>query len=189
VLFKLWDYLAKTIFLTGQPGAGKTTVLLRTIERLREGNLKVGGMVGSETREGGARIGFRIADLESRKEGWLANTWQRSGPKIGRYRVCLDDLEQIGVAAVLNAVACADVVVIDEVGPMELFSPAFRSAVSEALESGKTVLGTVHYRVRDPLVVEIKSRKNTRIVEVTLNNRAELPDLIAEEIFKASREA
>jgi nucleoside-triphosphatase len=181
--------LAKTIFLTGQPSAGKTTVLLRTIDRLREGNLKVGGMVSREIREGGVRVGFRIMDLESGKEGWLANTWQQSGPKIGRYRVCLDDLEQVGVAAILNAVAHADVVAIDEVGPMELFSPAFRNVVSEALESGKTVLGIVHYKTKDPLVAEIKRRKNTRIVEVTLNNRAELPSLLIQEILKDVHEA
>jgi nucleoside-triphosphatase len=180
--------LGKAIFLTGNPGVGKTTVLLKTIEKLREGNLKVGGMVSREAREAEVRVGFRINDLESGKEGWLANAGQGLGPRIGRYRVCLEDLECVGVAAILNAVERTDVVIIDEVGPMELFSPTFRIAVSKALESRKTVLGTVHYKIRDPVVIEIKKRKGTRVVKVTLENRDELPDLVSQEILEGLHE-
>jgi nucleoside-triphosphatase len=176
--------LKKAFFLTGHPGVGKTTVLTRIVDELKRRGFKVGGMVTNEVKENGERVGFTIVNLSSGTIGWLARTSQHSGPQIGRYHVCLEDLESVGVKAILDAVACADVVVIDEVGPMELFSASFRDAVMKALESGKTVLGTIHYRATHPLVVTIKNRSDTEIIEVTTNNRSELPMFVTQEILK-----
>jgi len=178
-------YLGKAFFLTGHPGVGKTTVLTRIIDELKRRGFKVGGMVSSEVRENDVRVGFRIADASSGREGWLASTRQRSGPQIGRYRVCLEELESIGVKAILNSVINADVAVIDEVGPMELFSAPFRDAVLKALESRKPVLGTIHHRATHPLVLAIKNRTDTEIFEVTTDNRNELPALVTKEIMKS----
>jgi len=177
--------LKRIIFLTGQPGVGKTTVLMKTIEELRTRGFTIGGMISQEAREGSLRVGFRIVDLETQREGWLAHVRQPGGPTVGKYRVCLEDLESIGVSAILNAFKKADLIVIDEVGPMELFSQDFREAVSQALNSRKRVLGTIHHRVRDPLIAEIKSREDAGIIEVTQNNRDALPKLIAQEILKS----
>jgi len=142
-------------------------------------------MVSSEVREDDARVGFKIVDLGSGREGWLASTKQRFGPQIGKYHVCLEDLESVGAKAILNAVTSADLVVIDEVGPMELFSTSFRDAVLKALESEKPVLGTIHHRAAHPLVVAIKKRIDTKIIEVTTDNRNELPAFVIQEILKS----
>ena len=174
--------LRTVIFLTGRPGVGKTSVLLKAVEELRKKGFDIGGMISREAREGGSRVGFRLVDLHTGKEGWLARVEQRTGPKIGKYRVCLEDLESIGVKAVRNATKKANVTVIDEVGPMELFSQAFREAVTEALNSSETVLGTIHYRAEDPFVVAIKKRKDVKIVEVTEANRDQLAELIVRQI-------
>ena len=56
---------------------------------------------------------------------WLAQVDQRDGPQSGRYLVSLNDLANVGVSAIDAAVENADVVVIDEVGPMEFFSNRF----------------------------------------------------------------
>lgn len=176
--------LKRVFFLTGRPGVGKTTVLLRIIEKLRGRGLKVGGLISREVREDGFRVGFKIIDVDSGKEGWLAHVRQPVGPKVGKYRVCIRDLESIGVDAILRAVREADIAVIDEVGPMELFSQPFKKAVVEALNSKKTVLGTIHYRVKTPFVAEIKRREDVKIIEVTQRNREELPENIYHEILK-----
>ena len=177
--------LGKAFFLTGHPGVGKTTVLTKIIDELKHRGFKVGGMISSEVRENGVRVGFRIADVSSGREGWLASRRQRSGPQIGRYRVCLEELDTIGVKAILNSIAIADVTVIDEVGPMELFSAPFRETVLKALESEKPVLGTIHHRATHPLVLAIKNRTDTEIFEVTTDNRNELPALVTHEIMKS----
>jgi len=179
--------LKRIIFLTGHPGMGKTTVLLSTVEALKRRGFSVGGMVSREAREGGSRVGFRIIDLETGTEGWLAHVRQPQGPKVGKYTVCLEDLESVGVAAILNAVKQADVTVIDEVGPMELFSKAFKDRVTEALNSGKMVLGTIHYRAWDPLIEAIRRRDDAKIIEVTMENRERLGELIVQEVSESLR--
>jgi nucleoside-triphosphatase len=168
--------------LTGYPGVGKTTVLTKIVDELKRRSFRVGGMISSEVREDGARVGFKIIDLSNGTEGWLASVRQCSGPQIGKYRVCLEDLESVGSKAISSAVADADVVVIDEVGPMELLSVAFRDAIMKALDSEKPVLGTIHHRVTQPLVVAIKKRIDVKIIEVTTSNRDDLPALVIREI-------
>jgi nucleoside-triphosphatase len=175
--------LKRLILITGQPSIGKTTILFRTASALKSKGYKIGGMVSCEVREGGARVGFEIVDLETVQKGWLAHVNQPTGPKLGKYRVNLSDLNAIGASSILHAVADANVVVVDEIGPMELFSPAFKEAVSIAIESEKPVIGTIHYRARDPLINAIKAREDAEILEVTRENREQLHNLIIDKVI------
>jgi nucleoside-triphosphatase len=157
---------------------GKTTVLLRVVESLKTKGYSVGGMISREVRSGGARVGFEVLDLSSDRRGWLAHVNQPSGPQVGRYRVNLEDLNSIGVEAIGKAVEGFDVVVIDEVGPMELFSEKFKEAVKRAVESGKVVVGVVHWKARDRLIEEVKKREDAEVIVVTYENRNKLHENI-----------
>ena len=125
----------RVLLLTGNPGVGKTTVLTRTVDILKEKGYLVGGMISSEARQGGTRVGFEILDLSSQKRGWLAHVNQKTGPMVGKYRVNIKYLEAIGAQAITVAAENCDVIAIDEIGPMELFSQKFRDATQRALES------------------------------------------------------
>jgi len=173
----------RIFFVTGRPGVGKTTVLLRVIENLKAEGYLVGGMLSREVRRGGTRIGFEILDLATGKIGWLAHANQLAGPRIGKYKVNLKDLNSIGVRAILEALKKADVIAIDEVGPMELCSQAFIKAVKNALESIKPVIGTAHFKARHQIINYLKSREDSEIFEVTLENRTQLHKLITERIL------
>ncbi len=175
--------MKRLILITGQPSIGKTTILLRTVDALKIKGYKIGGMISREVREGGSRVGFEIVDLETEQKGWLAHVNQPAGPKISKYRVNLSDLDAIGASSILNAVADADVVVVDEIGPMELFSLAFKEAVRRAIESEKPVVGTIHYRARDPLITAIKTSEDAEILEVTQENREHLHNFITDKII------
>jgi nucleoside-triphosphatase len=164
------------MLLTGAPGVGKTTVLIKTAEALKTQGVSVGGMISREAREGNTRVGFEITDLASNKRGWLAHVNQKSGPQVGKYRVNLQDLESIGAKAIVEAVEKCAVVAVDEVGPMELYSQRFKQAVRQALNSGKLVLAVVHAKARDPLINEAKQREDAEIFTVTLTNRDSLPE-------------
>jgi len=166
----------RVLLLTGAPGVGKTTVLIKAVDALKAKGFTVGGMISREAREGNVRIGFEILDLTNSKHGWLAHVNQRSGPQVGKYRVNLEDLEKIGATAIAGAIEKCDVIAIDEIGPMELFSQKFKQAVKQALESRKLVLAVVHGKARDPLVNEAKMRVDAEIFTVTLSNRDRLPE-------------
>ena len=180
--------MSRILLLTGTPGIGKTTVVQRAANEIVSRGFKIGGMITREVREGGSRIGFEIEDLSSRCKGWLARINQPSGPRISKYRVNLKDLREIGARAIQDAVLQADVIVIDEIGPMELFSQPFRNSVMEAVRSEKAMLGTVHYRVRDRFVENIKKRSDVEVIEVTSDNRDRLPYLVAEKTVDTIKE-
>jgi nucleoside-triphosphatase len=168
----------RLLFLTGNPGVGKTTVLLRIVEALKAEGYRIGGMLSQEVRTGGERVGFEILDLNNGKRGWLAQVNQKNGPRIGRYCVNLEDLENIGAKAIMDAVKDSDVVAVDELGPMELFSDKFKEAVRGAVESKKLVVGVVHWRARDSLIDAVKKREDAETFVVTFENRDKLHELV-----------
>lgn len=174
--------MKRILLLTGRPGVGKTTVLQRVIQDLSSRGYDIGGMITREVREGGARIGFEIEDLTNGRRGWLARVDQPFGPRVGKYKVNLKGLDSVGARAILDAVHESDVIVIDEIGPMELCSSSFREAVKKAVNSNKPILGTVHYRARNPLIESIKKREDAEIIEVTVKNRDSLYRLLVERI-------
>jgi nucleoside-triphosphatase len=178
------DLLKRVLLLTGNPGVGKTTVLMKTVDALKESGCKVGGMISREVREGGTRVGFEIIDLNSSKRGWLAHVGQKSGPRVGRYRVNIEDLTVIGARAILDAVENCDVTAIDEIGPMELFSEKFKEAVRKALVNRKLVVAIIHWKAQDMLISEARKREDAEIITVTYENREKLYEAIAEKALR-----
>jgi len=176
--------LKRLVFVTGRPGVGKTSVLLRAVNNLKNREYTVGGMISREVREGGVRVGFEIMDFSTGQRGWLAHVNQPTGPQVSKYRVNLTDLNAIGVNSILNAVKNADIIIVDEIGPMELFSQAFREAVAQAIESSKPMLGTIHLKARDPLIDAIKKREDAEILEITYENRGQLHNLIIDKVVQ-----
>ena len=164
----------RILLLTGAPGVGKTTILIKSVEALKAKGVPVGGMISQEAREGNVRVGFKIIDLTNGKHGWLAHINQKSGPQVGKYHVNLQDLNNIGVQAIIDAVRKSEAIAIDEIGPMELFSQKFKQAVKQALESKKLVLAVAHAKAKDPIINEAKQREDAGIYIVTLLNRENL---------------
>jgi nucleoside-triphosphatase len=171
------------VFLTGEPGCGKTTAIKNIIQILRSQGLRVGGMVSGEIRENGLRVGFSLEDILTHATGILAHIDQKEGPHVGKYRVKLDDLASVGVAAIKRAVKEADVIVVDELGPMELTSPVFIQTVQDTIVTPKHLLGTIHKRASHPLVMEIKSDPRFQILDVTSQNRDRIPGEVVGKIL------
>lgn len=171
----------RLLLLTGSPGVGKTSVLLRVVESLRTKGYSVGGMVSREVRVDVARVGFEILDLNSGRKGWLAHVAQEQGPQVGRYRVNIEDLEGIGVGAIMDAVARSDAVALDEIGPMELHSQKFKQAVRQAVQSSKLMVCVVHWKATDSLLAEIRGRPDGEAYVVTRENRENLHAQVVKE--------
>ncbi len=164
------------IAITGAPGSGKSTVCRKILKHL---TCTRGGIISVDIREKGERVGFEIQDIATGKQGILAHK-HGSGPRVGSYHVNLSDLNNIGVAAIKNAMS-SDLIVIDEIAPMEFKSPEFIRAVEEALDSDKDMLVVLHQRSSHQIAERI--RKGFTVYTVTLENRDRLVHEIAEKIL------
>ncbi len=156
------------LVISGNPGVGKTSFVQTLLSELP---FKAGGIVTQEIRVMGRRVGFNVRDLATGREGILAHLHHAHGPKLGRYRVHTQDLEEVGAAAIEQAVDTAELIVIDEVGPMELTSPRFIIAVRKALESDVRMVLTVHRTSKHALAYTARRHADLHL-RLSQNNRA-----------------
>lgn len=173
----------KTVFLlTGTPGSGKTTAIRKIVSHL---SCEVGGFYTEEIRESGRRTGFRLITLDGRR-GVLAHVDIRRAPHISKYGVDLAVLDYIGVDCLMRAIEEKDVVVIDEIGSMELLSERFRRVVLQTLVSDIVVLGSITKR-RTNFTDDIKKHPNVQVVEITRANRHKIHVGVLELIRETGR--
>jgi nucleoside-triphosphatase len=164
------------IGITGIPKVGKTEGLLRVIQRL-EHEFVFGGMITESIEEKGERVGFKVMDWRTKKEGIFAHVDLDTVYRVGKYRIDLKVLEKIGIPAIEDAITNeeVDIIIIDEVGKMELESKKFREVVRKALDADKPLLLTLHKKSRDSLLQDIRNMDDVRILEITPVNRNILP--------------
>jgi nucleoside-triphosphatase len=142
----------------------------------------VGGFYTEEIREGGKRTGFMLTDLDGR-QGVLAHVRFRGGPRISKYGVDLTVLDSIGVDSMKCALEQKDLIIIDEIGPMEILSDHFRKAVLEILDRDVLVLGTIVMR-RTDFTEAVKTHPNVQVIEITRANHDQVVAQILELIRK-----
>ncbi|NPA23752.1 MAG: NTPase [Crenarchaeota archaeon] len=183
------------IFLvTGRPGVGKTTLVKKVAETLY-GRYLIRGFITQEVREQGSRIGFKLMTIEKAlgrdgEEDWLAHvSLFRGGPRIGKYNVNIDAIDNIAIRVLEDSLRQdTDLIVIDEIGPMELLSRKFLPTVEKVLDSDRVVLATIHIKCReDPRLRKIVDRKDKLLVELTLQNRNQMYQIVRHEVEQAIR--
>lgn len=158
--------------------------MVELVKRLKAEGISVGGMTTSELTQGGIRIGFQVADVSTGRIGILAKVGSADERRIGKYVVDREGLEGVGVAAIERAIEASEVIVIDELGPMELTSQAFVGAVERALRSGKPIVMTLHWRAAHPLLERIREESKGNISTVSEVNRAGLAANIGHSILQ-----
>lgn len=164
----------RNIFITGRPGVGKTTAIMRTVEQLgREAR----GFYTEEMREGRRRVGFRISDLQANSAVMAHVDFSRE-ISVGKYGVDVEAVDRIGVAALQEAISRGVLAVVDEVGKMELASDDFVRILEEALDAGIPVIGTVHNK-QEKHARRLKERLDTDVWRITMDNRDEIPARLA----------
>jgi len=162
------------ILLEGRPGVGKTTVARRLVAFLRSAHISLAGFTTEEIREGGRRVGFAVESLAG-EGGVLAHVDLPGPPRVGKYGVDLAGFERIALTALAEP---AEVVVIDELGKMELASAPFRDAVTELFDRDAPLVATTHAYAH-PFTDGLKRRPDVELIRVTGANRQALPGELA----------
>lgn len=154
--------------ITGDPRIGKSTVVTHVAEELKKRSLKVGGIISKEVRNNNTRTGFEFIDLTTNERMTLAST-VGNGPRLGRYVVNLEGCN-FASKRLISAIENSDVIICDELGPMEFKSKEFIACTKDLLETDKTVIIVVHKRLQHPIIDQFKKRASF-IINVDLQNR------------------
>lgn len=165
----------KNFFVTGPPSSGKTTVIKKVLKLL---SVPANGFYTEEERIDNKRVGFLMHSLDGRK-GYLGHQDISSEYHIRRYGVSIENIESIAVPAITPK--GDQVIILDEIGKMECFSEKFIAAAKQALDSPNIVIGTITFGGSD-FILEVKERSDIEIIEVTLENRDLLPEVIVKKV-------
>jgi nucleoside-triphosphatase len=160
--------MGRTLFLTGRPGVGKTTLIRTVAKALGE---RAGGFYTEEIRGPGGRQGFWLVTLHGQKAVMAHKNLREPGRRrVGRYGVDVNAIERVGVAALRRAMQDERIVVIDEIGKMELLCGPFKDAVLQAVGGPHTVIATAMAKP-NPWVDGLKAMPQAETWQVTVENR------------------
>lgn len=157
------------ILITGEPGVGKTTLIKKIISSI---DWPKTGFYTEEIREGGRRRGFKFTTLNG-DEGVLAHIDFPGPMMVGRYGVRLDEFNKLAVPTIEEGINGRCLIVIDEIGKMELFSSRFQKVIEKAFRSDSNILATIG-KFSHPLAQAIKNLPDVLMFELTLATRSAL---------------
>lgn len=163
--------MTQALLLTGAPGTGKTTIIRQAISTA---NVRAGGFYTQEIRQNGVRVGFEIITLDG-SQAVLAHIDIHGPHKVSRYGVDVATFDKVAVASLRRAIRQSDIVVVDEIGKMELFSYAFKDIILETLNGGRRMLGTIMLQ-SNPFADRIKRDTRVQVLLLSRTNRQHVLD-------------
>ncbi len=170
----------KKYIIRGRPGSGKSTAVDIIKQELKRRGVKIGGISTPELREGRVRKGFIVEDLLTGNRSLFASTRFNEGPKISKYFVKVEEFERIAIPALSKAMEECDVIVIDEIGKMELLSKSFADIIKQIWSSDIVAIGTAPIS-RIPFVEDIC--RKSKVYWLERGNAGYIASSILKEIF------
>lgn len=159
------------LLINGVPKSGKSTLineLLLSVDRKR-------GFVTDEVVSGGKRTGFVLRDNQGRSSV-LAQTHEPTQYAVGRFFVSPEALDDFLLP--LQQFSNNELLYVDEIGQMQLYSRVFRKLVEQYLKSSNDFMGTISSVYEDDLTEYIRKRKDVIVFALDANNRSHVSKAI-----------
>lgn len=167
--------------LTGKPRMGKSTAIKKILNRL--GPDICGGFYTEEIRDANDRIGFRCVSVDGESQE-IANIGSNSPISVGRYGVDIKNFEHFTIPILESSLISKKVIIMDEIGFMQLLSYPFQELVSNIItQRNHVVLGTIPVDSH-PVVDTIKKQQGVKVFHLNENNRDLIPGDITNIIYR-----
>ncbi len=166
--------------IRGRPGSGKSTAINIIKQQLEKKGIIVGGIKTPEFREGRIRRGFFVENILTGERVLFASTNFKEGPRVSKYSVKVKEFEKVAIPALSRAMEKCDVVIVDEIGKMELFSKPFTDIIRQIWLSDIVAIGTAPVS-RIPFVEEICNR--SKVYWIDKGKAGYVAASIMEEVF------
>jgi nucleoside-triphosphatase len=170
----------KVILLTGKPRVGKSTLIKKIVEKI--GPNICGGFYTEEIRDSDNRIGFNCVTIDGISEV-IAHVESRSSIRVGRYGFELEAFENIAIKSIGDSLSTKKIIVIDEIGFMQMYSDSFQKLVYKIVSNNQhIVLGTVPLD-NHPQIDPIKNLDGVKIIPINEDSR----DSVSEDLINSCR--
>ncbi|MEG1255322.1 nucleoside-triphosphatase [Clostridium sp.] len=170
--------MGNKVLFSGYPRIGKTTILKKIVQMIGECNCI--GFYTEEVRNGFDRIGFDCVSLDGKRQR-IADVDLQSDVRIGRYGINIKAFEDFALQTISNYSSRNKIIIIDEIGPIQLLSTKFKQQIGNILSGTNCVIGTIFYD-KHPDIDEMKKLPGIKIYSINNENRNTISENIFHEI-------
>ncbi|MBK9392188.1 MAG: hypothetical protein IPN68_19130 [Bacteroidetes bacterium] len=167
----------RVFIITGPIGAGKTNFAKQLSDKLKKNKIIAGGIITEKILDVSSAVGYDLVDIESLdRVVFLRQNSECGSESIGRFTICSDAIEAGN--RILRTVAAIDnkVIIIDEVGMLELNGKGWSESINSLLaKAGRVLIITVRssfieeviakWNITDPVVVDVVTGFNDKKLE------------------------
>lgn len=179
---QLFDFVSRLFYpqavifiLTGAVGSGKTAILKALTSSLRGAAIAFDGFLSLRVMENERRVGYDLLDLKGdRSEPFLRVNGKPEGQCVGSYSVLPQGLAL--AERIINRSRAADLLIVDEIGPLELAGKGLWPALREAMKNVRRRFCVV---VREGLVDDVRGLFPGHEIEIMECGENALPALMA----------
>lgn len=168
------------VILTGDRSAGKSTMCKELASRLREDGLNIGGVMTETTGYDDDRT-LVVHDLGDNTSTLLARTnWDIQGPRHGAFTFSREGL-YLGIKAIGKGMK-SDLLIIDEIGPLELNNGGFFPVLHVIRKSNQCVL-VIRPVILEQVIAKLGLEESFQVVEVKTENRDQILESLHQSIL------
>ena len=170
--------------VTGRTGTGKTKVINTLYYRLSSENISMGGILTRDIRKYGKRTGIEIMNISTGITFELADIDRKIGPRLQKFRINKDNIDNLIIDELYQSSTKAELLIIDMIGPMELFSNRFCDLLQSLLNEDKKILCAIQTKFDHPIIKEIKKSANLELHDLNDKHKVEVIDSIYKSIIE-----
>jgi nucleoside-triphosphatase THEP1 len=152
--------------ISGKKGEGKTSFIKEFIEYFKENKLSFGGIISEKQVQDEDCVAYEIVDVESgHKAQFLVKGDIEGCEKIMKFSILSEGLE-FGNAIIKAAIENKDIIIIDEVGLLELQNRGWYQSIENIIKSQNKIFIITARDIFVDELVEKFNWSNSRIINI-----------------------